>query len=177
MNWTARIVITAFVSAAVAGGLSLLPKLDQYAGAPSSQAWSTGRSAQLTSDNLVDLLVQVPLQLRIRKVELSDSILFIDLSLPKNADAATVYRDLYTIAQTMNAKTKNVNQVMVRVMDYAGSADSSSAQLVLAMVADREHGKDLKEKASELTQVQLERQLIDRFRLTYTTRWQQRYPL
>ena len=59
-----------------------------------------------------------------------------------------VYRDLYTIAQTMLVKTKNVNQVWVRVIDYSGGTDSTSTQLVLAMVAQREFGKDMEKNAN-----------------------------
>lgn len=126
---------------------------------------------------MVDLLVQVPLQLRIRKVELSNSRMSLDLSLPKNADSAAVYRDLYTIAQTMITKTKNVNQIWVRVIDYSGVTNSTSTQLVLAMVAQRENGKDMEKNANELSLIQLEQQLQNRFRITYTSKWQQRYPL
>ncbi|TXK81413.1 hypothetical protein [Paenibacillus sp. N3.4] len=74
-------------------------------------------------------------------------------------------------------KTKNVDQIWVRVLDYSGSTDEASTQLVLAMVADREHGKDMEQNASSLSLIQLEQQLQNRFRLTYTSRWQQRYPL
>lgn len=177
MRWMIRIIITAAISALVAIILSLLPKLDPYAQSDAAAVWTSNRAAQLTDRNLVDLLVQVPLQLRIRKVELNESNLSIDLSLPKSAEAASVYRDLYTIAQTMQVKTKNVNKVWVRVIDYSGTAGNSSAQLVLAMIADREHGEGLKESANELSQVQLEQELQKRFHLTYTDRWQQRYPL
>jgi hypothetical protein len=177
MKWSIRIIITAGLSIAVAVGLSILPKLDQTAGLSALDTWSGKRAAQLTDRNLVDLLVQVPLQLRIRKVELTNNRLSLDLSLPKNAESAAVYRDLYTIAQTMTSKTKNVNQVWVRVMDYSGVKDQSSAQLVLAMVADREHGKDMETSANGLSLIQLEQQLQNRFRITYTSRWQQRYPL
>ncbi|MFD0694838.1 hypothetical protein ACFQZT_12095 [Paenibacillus sp. GCM10027628] len=177
MKWSLRIIITAGLSVAIAISLSMIPKLDRLAGLPPFDAWSGKRAAQLTDRNLVDLLVQVPLQMRIRKVELTNARLSLDLSLPKNAESASVYRDLYTIAQTMTAKTKNVNQVWVRVMDYSGATDQASAQLVLAMVADREHGKDMTASASDLSLIQLEQQLQNRFRLTYTSRWQQRYPL
>ncbi|MBD0380596.1 hypothetical protein [Paenibacillus sedimenti] len=177
MKWSLRIIITASLSLAVAVSLSLLPKLDQLAGSNPLDAWSSKRAAQLTDRNLVDFLVQVPLQLRIRKVELTNARLSLDLSLPKNAESASVYRDLYTIAQMITTKTKNVNQVWVRVMDYSGATDQASAQLVLAMVADREHGKDMEASAGELSLIQLEQQLQNRFRITYTSRWQQRYPL
>jgi hypothetical protein len=155
MKWSMRIVMTLGISIVIVISLSILPKMDQSAGLSSPYNWSSNRAGQLTENNLADLLVQVPLQLRIRKVELSNSRLSLDLSLPKNADSAAVYRDLYTIAQTMIMKTKNVNQVWVRVIDYSGVTDSSSTQLVLAMVAERDYGKDMEKNASELSLIQL----------------------
>lgn len=177
MKWSMRIVITLGLSIVMTISLSLLPKVDRSTGLGSPNSWLSNRTGQLTENNLVDLLVQVPLQLRIRKVELINARLSLDLSLPKNADSAAVYRDLYTIAQTMIMKTKNVNQVFVRVIDYSGVTDSASTQLVLAMVAEREYGKDMEKNASELSLIQLEQQLQNRFRITYTSKWQQRYPL
>ena len=81
-------------------------------------------------------------------MELEHSRMSLDLSLPKNADTVAVYRDLYTIAQTMIIKTKNVDQVWVRVIDYSGAAETTSTQLVLAMVAEREYGKDMEKNAN-----------------------------
>ncbi|NQX64895.1 hypothetical protein HQN90_02025 [Paenibacillus alba] len=177
MKWSMRIILTIGISVAMVICLSLLPKMDRSAGLSSSANWSSNRPSELTDSNLVDLLVQVPLQLRIRKVELSNSRMSLDLSLPKNADSVSVYRDLYTIAQTMINRTKNVEQIWVRVIDYSGTKDSASTQLVLAMVAERENGKDMEKNANELSLIQLEQQLQNRFRLTYTSKWQQKYPL
>ncbi|MDD9267634.1 hypothetical protein ACFPES_11425 [Paenibacillus sp. GCM10023248] len=177
MKWSTRITLMIAISAIIAISLSILPQLDASTGLGAPAGWSSKRAQDLTERNLPDLLVQVPLQLRIRKVELSASRLSLDLSLPRNADSATVYRDLYTIAQTMLQKTKNVNQVWVRVIDYANVSENTSAQLVLAMVAEREFGKDMEKSPSELSLIQLEQELQNRFRITYTSKWQQRYPL
>lgn len=177
MRWSIRIVMALGISAAVVISLSMLPKMDLSSGLGSAYTWSSNHGGKLTENNLSDLLVQIPLQLRIRKVELSSSRLSLDLSLPKNADSIAVYRDLYTIAQTMLVKTKNVDQVWVRIIDYSGGAETTSSQLVLAMVAQREFGKDMEKKPSELSLIQLEQELQNRFRLTYTSKWQQKYPL
>ncbi|MBA2942274.1 hypothetical protein HZF08_28795 [Paenibacillus sp. CGMCC 1.16610] len=177
MRWSMRIVMMLAVSIVIVVCLSLLPKLDSSMGLSSPYHWPSNRIGQVTDNNLPDLLVQVPLQMRIRKVELTNARMSLDLSLPKNADSAAVYRDLYTIAQTMLMKTKNVNQVWVRVIDYSNASDSASTQLVLAMVAERESGKDMEKGANELSLIQLEQELQNRFRITYTSKWQQRYPL
>ncbi|TXK81414.1 hypothetical protein [Paenibacillus sp. N3.4] len=99
MNGSMRLMMTAGISIVVAICLSVLPNVDRSVSLNTADNWSSNRAAQLTDHNLVDLLVQVPLQLRIRKVELSNSRLSLDLSLLKNADTTAVYRDLYTIAQ------------------------------------------------------------------------------
>lgn len=177
MKWSMRIVITLSISVVIAISLSKLPQMDSSSGLNSAYTWSSNRGGQLTEHNLADLLVQVPLQLRIRKVDLTTSRLSLDLSLPKNADTVAVYRDLYTIAQTMLVNTKNVEQVWVRVIDYSNSTEPTSTQLVLAMVAQREFGKDMEKKPSELSLIQLEQELQNRFRITYTNKWQQKYPL
>ncbi|OCT12658.1 hypothetical protein A8709_33150 [Paenibacillus pectinilyticus] len=177
MKWSTRIGITLGLSVVIAICLSALPKMDMTAGLGSTYTWSNTKGGQLTENNLADLLVQVPLQLRIRKVELSTSRLSLDLSLPKNADSIAVYRDLYTLAQTMLVQTKNVDQVWVRVIDYSGGSESTSSQLVLAMVAQREFVKDMEKKPNELSLIQLEQELQNRFRITYTSKWQQKYPL
>lgn len=177
MRWSMRIVMTLAVSIVIVVCLSLLPKMDSSMGLSSPYRWPSNRIGQVTDNNLPDLLVQVPLQMRIRKVELTNARMSLDLSLPKNADSAAVYRDLYTIAQTMLMKTKNVNQVWVRVIDYSNASDNASTQLVLAMVAERESGKDMEKSANELSLIQLEQELQNRFRITYTSKWQQRYPL
>lgn len=177
MKWSMRIVITLGISVVVAISLSLLSKMDLSSGLGSAYTWSNNRGGQLTENNLADLLVQIPLQLRIRKVELSTSRLSLDLSLPKNADSIAVYRDLYSIAQTMLVRTKNVDQVWVRIIDYSGGAETTSTQLVLAMVAQREFGKDMEKKPTDLSLIQLEQELQNRFRITYTSKWQQKYPL
>ncbi|MBP1961971.1 hypothetical protein [Paenibacillus aceris] len=177
MKWSMRIVMTLAISIVIVICLSLLPKMDSSMGVNSPYRWPSNRVGQVTDNNLPDLLVQVPLQMRIRKVELSNTRMSLDLSLPKNADSAAVYRDLYTLAQTMLMKTKNVNQVWVRVIDYSNTTENTSTQLVLAMVAERESGKDMEKSANELSLIQLEQELQNRFRITYTSKWQQRYPL
>ncbi|MBP1994718.1 hypothetical protein [Paenibacillus eucommiae] len=177
MKWRTRIFITAGLSALLALGMSVLPGLDTSSRSGVLENGQSNHAAQLTDKNLVDLLVQIPLQLRIRKVELNHSILSLDLNLPKNVQEEAVYRDLYTIAQTTIQKTANVNQVLVRIMDYAGAANGASAQLVLAMEADREHARNLNANVQEVSSILLEQQVKAHFHLTYTSRWQERYPL
>jgi hypothetical protein len=177
MKWKARILITAVISGLLALAMSGLPKAANFSSSDSAGFGMSDNQVQLTDHNLVDLLVQIPLQLRIRKVQLSQSVLSIDLSLPKNVEESLVYRDLYAIAQSTITKTFNVNQVFVRIMDYADGSGTAAVQMVLAMEADREHAKNLDARLHEVSSILLEQQIKSRFHLTYTSRWQERYPL
>jgi hypothetical protein len=177
MKWKARILITAALSGLLALAMSLLPEATNISPSNSAQTGSSIQVVQLSDRNLVDLLVQIPLQLRIRKVELSQSVLSIDLSLPKNVEEALVYRDLYAIAQLTITRTSNVNQVLVRIMDYSNATAHTNAQMVLAMAADRDHAQNLDAHLQEVSSILLEQQVKARFNLTYTSRWQERYPL
>jgi hypothetical protein len=177
MKWKARILITAALSGLLALAMSLLPEATNISPSNSAQTGSSIQVVQLSDRNLVDLLVQIPLQLRIRKVELSQSVLSIDLSLPKNVEEALVYRDLYAIAQLTITQTSNVNQVLVRIMDYSNATAQTNAQMVLAMAADRDHAQNLDAHLQEVSSILLEQQVKARFNLTYTSRWQERYPL
>jgi hypothetical protein len=177
MKWKARILITAAFSGLLALAMSLLPEASNISPSHSAQTGSSIQVVQLSDRNLVDLLVQIPLQLRIRKVELSQSVLSIDLSLPRNVEEALVYRDLYAIAQLTITRTSNVNQVLVRIMDYSNASTHTNAQMVLAMEADRDHAQNLDAHLQEVSSILLEQQVKARFHLTYTSRWQERYPL
>jgi hypothetical protein len=176
MKWTIRIGIAVIISAMIAVSLSLLPRLEQSLPVLGG-LWTGKKVGQLTNNNLADFLVELPLQLRIRKVALNHSILSIDLNLPRSVDEASVYRDLYTIVQSTITKSSNVNQILVRIMDYSGAVSSSTAQLVLAMEANRDKAGDLKQSISSSSAMLLEQELKARFHLTYTPKWQQRYPL
>jgi hypothetical protein len=177
MKWKVRILITAAISGLLALAMSLLHEATNMS--PSNSAYNDAsiQIVQLSDRNLVDHLVQIPLQLRIRKVELSQSVLSIDLSLPRNIEEAMVYRDLYAITQRTINRTSNVNQVLVRIMDYSNTSAHTNAQMVLAMAADRDHAQNLDARIQEVSSILLEQQVKARFHLTYTSRWQERYPL
>jgi hypothetical protein len=174
-----RLLLAGALSAAIALTLALVPPLQQ-AGLGSKEAASVfgpGGGRQLTEDNVVDLLVQVPLQLRIRKVELTSSTLSVDLNLPRSADEETVMRDLYTFAQRLFAATGNVSEVLVRVIDYSTASRSSGGKLLLALDAVRERGKDMAPAGADENSAALEQYLRQHFQMTYTDKWRERFPL
>jgi hypothetical protein len=179
MNVVSRLAITGLISVAIAFGLALIPQMqfgkNGLRDSPSVLTWAAGR--QLTEQNVVDFLVQMPLQLRIRKVELTHSILSIDLNLPRSADEDIVIRDLYTVTEKVIRGTTNINQVLVRVMDYSSSSRSSGGLLLLALDANRNNGKDMEPVSGHENTAVLENFLRQHFQITYTDKWKERYPM
>jgi hypothetical protein len=174
-----RLLLAFALSAAIALTLTLIPPLQQawLGSKEAASVFGSGGGRQLTEGNIVDLLVQVPLQLRIRKVELTSSTLSVDLNLPRSADEETVIRDLYTLAQRLFASTSNVNRVFVRVIDYSAASRSSGGKLLLALDAARERGKDMAPPGANESPAVLEQYLRQHFQMTYTDKWRERFPL
>jgi hypothetical protein len=179
MTIASRLLATGVLSAAIALSLAFIPQLQQaWLGVKEPvSAFGTGGARRLTEQNVVDVLVQVPLQLRIRKIGLTSSTMSVDLNLPRSADEEVVIRDLYTITQRIFAQTGNVSEVLVRVMDYTSTSRSSGGKLLLALDAVRERGKDMAPVAEHETTAVLEQYLRQHFQMTYTDKWKERYPL
>lgn len=174
-----RLLLVGILSVAIALCLAMVPKLHSALLNNKEAASVFGPSAgrQLTEHNVVDVLVQIPLQLRIRKVELTNSTLSVDLNLPRNADEEIVVRDLYAITQKLFAGTSNINNVLVRVMDYSATSRSSGGKLLLALDALRDKGKDMAPPAEHESDAVLEQYLRQHFQMTYTDQWRVRYPI
>lgn len=178
MTVVSRLLLAGVLSAAVALTLALIPPLQQawLGSKEAASVFGTAGGRQLTERNVVDLLVQVPLQLRIRKVELTSSTLSIDLNLPRSADEEVVIRDLYTVTQRLFASTNNVGEVLVRVVDYSATSRSSGGRLLLALDALRDRGKDMAAPGEHDNAAVLEQYLRQHFQMTYTDKWRERYP-
>jgi hypothetical protein len=174
-----RLLLVGVLSVAIALCLALVPKLHSAMLDNKEAASVFGPSAgrQMTDRNVVDVLVQIPLQLRIRKVELTTSTLTVELNLPRSADEEVVVRDLYTFTQKVFAGTSNINNVLVRVMDYSASSRSSGGKLLLALDALRDKGKDMVPPSEHETNDVLEQYLRQHFKMTYTDQWRVRYPM
>lgn len=169
-----RILIVAFVSIGIAALLSIVPKLDDSltSGAADAPVFRPESAVMLNDRNLVDMLVKLPLQLDIVHVDWSDSILSVDLSSsPGGMKSETVYGDLYALSQAGFAGTKNVKQMLVRIMEHPSEA-KGVPQLLMAMDAKR---SDLDgSSAGGRLKGTKEQYLISRFNLTYTHRWMDR---
>ncbi|MFC0214862.1 hypothetical protein ACFFK0_20855 [Paenibacillus chartarius] len=179
MHVIPRLLVAGVLSAAIALSLAFLPELQRtwLSAGGAAPAFGSAGGRQLTERNVVDMLVQVPLQLRIRKVEVTSSTLSVDLNLPRSADEEVVIRDLYTITQKVFAATGNISDIMVRVMDYSTASRSSGGKMLLFLDASREKGKNMAPPGEHETTAVLEQYLRQHFEITYTDKWKERYPL
>lgn len=138
MKWWTRFAAVTVLSIAIAGGLSLMPRLEQ--GNVPEDKTVQGRAAEhlLSSDNLVDRLTELDLYLDIRHVDWNSPVLAIDFASPAAVDIAAVYQDLYKLSRYSLADTRNVEEFQARV--YAGRVAGSAAKspLLLSLDARRE---------------------------------------
>jgi hypothetical protein len=168
-----RLLLVALVSIGIAICLSWLPRLDSESRrqAEDAAAFQSEALRTLNEQNLVDLLVKQPLFMDIGHVEWSDSILSIDLKTKQGqADPDFIYRDLYTLSKLGLNGTKNVKQLLVRIMELP-SNQAGSPQLLVAMEARREDLKKNEQKTPQPSALNAEQYVSSHFRLTFTPRW------
>lgn len=175
MKWLVRLVLTSVVSIGIAMFLSFLPKLEIDSSKVAEEVFQSSGRFSLSDGNIVDFMQRLPLRLTIRKVDLSQSILSVDLSVSGKAGHADVYHDLYVLAGSGLLETKNVEQVMVRVLD-ANAQGSGSGQLLIAMDARKESMRDLRSASGKFDPYTAEQYLRQHVVLTYTQNWKNKYP-
>lgn len=173
-----RVLIALLISIGFAAALSVVPKLDRTVQTAGTDApvFRADYALTLTDRNLVDLFVRYPLHLDISHVEWNDTILSVDLkSNATDTDSGPIYDDLYELARLGFAGTKNVKQLLIRVMEHA-PAGKGNPQLLLAMDAKR---SDLSHAASTPSGMAVketkEQFLSSHFSLTYTHKWLDRH--
>lgn len=137
--------------------------------------WNHSGSTIVTEFNVADLIVHLPVSLRVRKVELSQTMLSLDLNVSKSADAAVIYRDLYRITYYMNKHTSNVNHLFIRIIDYSSQTPSGKGLILLALDADRDQFKSLRTLSSNYNTQEMKSLLQSQFHLLFTKEGQQRY--
>lgn len=151
-----------------------------FAGSADSSGALAGKpnAETLSDNNLVDLLQALPLHLAIRKADISQSVLSVDLIMPSSGwNQERVYRDLYTLSEFGFTKTANVKQVLVRVLEGDRSNRTVSAPLLAAMDA-RKSSRSALDKKKEMTEdALLSSYLKSHYIMTYTQRWEARTTL
>lgn len=169
MSAANRIVITALLSVLIAFSLSWLPRLgDRYGSFEPVLSTTKSGIQQLNQQNLVDIMIELPLALRMRRVELNRSILSIDMNVPSSSDPAKVYGDFYEIAHMALKRTSNVSRVLIRGLDPAGG------QLLIAMDARRDQWSGSPQLHKDNPDA-LHKFMTERFSMTFTSKWKERY--
>lgn len=177
MRWFTRIVVTSILSLGIAFSLSLLPLLDDKGERKEDlTVFQNTKLWQISDDNLVDYLLQLPLEMHIGKVDWGNSILTIDLSIQQEGTPDTILMDLYKLTYYGLVGTTNVKQVLVRVREFEHENSVRGGGLMLAMDARR--GDVSLEGIRKLQKEQLSvyRFLNEYFQLTFTRAWEERYP-
>ncbi|MEF3301811.1 hypothetical protein [Paenibacillus sp. GYB003] len=175
MNTIHRLIVASLVSVGIASALSVVPKLDGKlgAGAAETPVFRPDSPVSLSNRNLVDVFAKLSLHLELAHVEWNDTILSVDLRTKPGEALEPIYDDLYALAELGFTHTRNVKQLLVRVMEQpAGRAEPP--QLLLAMDAKR---SDLgaEPEAGITRKGTKEQYLSSHFSLTYTHKWLDRH--
>ncbi|MFD0680926.1 MULTISPECIES: hypothetical protein [unclassified Paenibacillus] len=174
MKWLPRLLITTLLSVGVVVALSLLPQLENG----SNSAMFRSVKAQPVSEvNIVDVMSKMQLHLRIRKVEVTHAIVSVDLISSPSSEKSEIVQDMYEIPRTLFSRSTNINQVLVRVLDSSKSSTGSGAALLLATDARREKWLPNENVIPSRSIEEMEQYLQSHFRVTYTTRWRERFEI
>lgn len=171
MKIAARLAGVVVLAMLLAWGVSWLPEIGPKTDRP---VFQTDKTVRLTQLNLVDGLVALPLELGIAKADFRQSVLSVDLFLPKGVSGARfVYHDLYELTRFAWESTSNVDHLLVRILVEEGT-DRRDRELLLAMEAKRTQA-DLETNGSDSggTTAAIRSYLESRYHFSYTPRWRE----
>jgi hypothetical protein len=168
MRGMTRAAMVAIVSVAIAWGMSLLPGIG---GQSASPVFQPDQKARMTESNMVDALTQLPLELRIAKADFRQSVLSIDLFLPRGVIGERfVYHDLYELSRFAWSQTSNVDRVLIRILLQEGES-RMERELLLAMEAKRTQTEPADKPQGTGTTAEIRSFLESRYHFTYTPKW------
>ena len=168
MNWLSRILVLTTISIGVMAGLSYLSELDK-----SASVFRTVSAQPVSEKNIVDVVSKMQLHLRIRRVEISHSIVSIDLLAVKSTESSDMLKDIYEIPRHLFGSSTNIHQVFIRVLD-ASADGSGSPQLLVASDARREKWLPGDLRFAHQSTEELAQYLDSHYRMTYTAKWHDR---
>lgn len=168
MRIAARIAGVIGLSVAIALGLSWTAGSKRNDTSPVFQQGKTGR---LTEVNMVDALIALPLDLGIAKADFRQSVMSVDLYLPKGVSGERfVYHDLYELSRFAWNATTNVDRLLIRVILQDGEKRQNK-ELLLAMEAKRTQAVEVGELAAVGTVTEIRMYLESRYHFSYTPEW------
>jgi hypothetical protein len=139
------------------------------------EASSNLNGTQLSELNLVDHIVNLPLELQIAKVSWQHSILSVDLlSVPGNTIDTMVYHDLFELSQFGLFRVANVNQVLIRIIEHK-ETEVNRNELLLAMDSRKENVQNQRISKKELNTLNRQEYLQSHYNLTYTQKWKEQF--
>lgn len=165
------------ITAAAAVLLPLIQALDSGTAAvrQTQTAISPQQRVQLTDDNLVDTLRELPLTTPIASVSWEHSVLTLDVKLLKEETTPLeIYQNMAELVAFSFYGTTNVRQLLLRVV----TQDAWSGERHLLLASDIRRNEWTNETLDQLRSregAELPAELKSRFRITVTPMWQKRF--
>ncbi|MBJ6363523.1 hypothetical protein ACFOQM_20070 [Paenibacillus sp. GCM10012307] len=163
--------------------LSGLPQADLAAGG-TRQELAVFKAAQpnlLNYDNVIELLIGLDLQQKIKRVDLNRGVLAIDLAAARRSTAESLNRDMLELFRLCFIQKNNVDRLLIRVLDHqpqAGPGKAAVARELLVSADVRRSDEALAELLPLLNAGDLlEESWSKRLRLHFTPLWHERYDL
>lgn len=171
-----RIGFVLLISIGIAISISWIAELDPMAAGESGEpmvVFRHGESRAITEETIVDELISLRLHSNIRRVNVGNRLLEVDLEIDPSAPAArSVKYDIAALAKLGIADADNISRVFVRVLEkHPEGGSGKAATLLLALSAGKSDFTD-----SELAELREgQRKAADYFggklRITTTERW------
>lgn len=173
MKWAVRIPAVALISIAFALLLSQIP---YFQASQHSAVFRQKKEINLSENNIVDVMQQIPIYLRVHKVEVSPTMLSVDLLLSdRTAEQPYVFHDLYEMPRFLFQQTENMAHIFIRVLE-SGSNKNENPSLLVAVGARREQFTGDKPGAAKMTSASMEQYVRSHYRLIETSRWNDLLP-
>lgn len=184
MKWLAALSSAIILSLVIAFSLFFVTKLGLSASVTDGeiyvQTFSPQKPKPLSDLNLVDFLLQLPLQTNIHRAEWGQSILSLDLTLRQTSTKDQIYGDLFTITHLALHGTTNVRRVLIRVLMTSNHEDVHATRLLLVAV-DADRNRDIHRALSQDKEnvtnhdfpQNIELYLKSAYRMNFTPLWKQ----
>jgi len=173
-----RIGTAAALAVGVALSISWIGELDDSVLAPTGEpmaVFSDHRARTLTTDTIVDELVDLGLASNIRRVSMRGALLEIDLTASgAGIDAASVRADMGAVARLALAESDNIARVFVRVLEP--EREGRGQRLLLALSGAKSEFRETELQRLRDGEPMPDEWLDGKMRLTVTERWRELAP-
>jgi hypothetical protein len=129
----------------------------------------------LTSDQLVDVINSLDIQMKVTRVYLEQSSLVLDLRIPTTVNKNGIYQDLYTIIQKTIGQITNVDQVIVRLFEDSIVRKTDEKTNLLIMNAKKNAFHEMQQNLDFYHSMDLEQLLNSKFHFNYSDIWKEKY--